>query len=192
VRGHRGEAIDVSGARFVDNPDFASTGEAWSLALAEDALVPGTLVAYGDVVLKRYILRSLLEEAGSGITLVVDSALAGIDVTDRVLADRADTGRFSFEAARLTAIGDAVAPGTSHGAWIGVLHLGNEGAGAMTEAIGAARADGTLRTASLLDVLARVRDAGHPIRIVWIRGGWVNVNNLLDLLEAGGIDTPGN
>ena len=44
VRGHRADRVDVDGARFVDNPDFATTGEAWSLALAEADLAPGTLV----------------------------------------------------------------------------------------------------------------------------------------------------
>ena len=52
VRGYRAEAVDVPGARFVDNPDYASTGEAYSLSLAEAALGPGTLVAFGDIVLR--------------------------------------------------------------------------------------------------------------------------------------------
>ena len=110
VRGHRAEAVDVPGARFVDNPDFASTGEAFSLSLAEADLGPGTLVAFGDIVLKRHIIQALLEEAADGITLAVDSTLAGTADTDRILADRADTGRFSFDEVRLRAIGDAVAP----------------------------------------------------------------------------------
>ncbi len=75
VRGYRAEAIDVPGARFVDNPDFASTGEAYSLSLAEGDLGPGTLVAFGDIVLKRHIIQALLEEAADGITLAVDSTL---------------------------------------------------------------------------------------------------------------------
>lgn len=187
VRGHRAEAVDVPGARFVDNADFADTGEAWSLSLAEDALVPGTLVAFGDIVLRRYIVPALLEEAGPGITLVVDSALAGADLPDRVLADRPDTGRFSFDEARLAAIGDPVAPSASHGVWIGLLHLGTDGAASLVDAIRTARADGTLRTARLVDLLARVLGSGQSIRVVWIRGGWVNVNNLADLVDASGL-----
>jgi phosphoenolpyruvate phosphomutase len=35
VRGYRPDAVDVPGARFVDNADFAATDEAYSLALAE-------------------------------------------------------------------------------------------------------------------------------------------------------------
>jgi hypothetical protein len=33
----------------------------------------------------------------------------------------------------------------------------------------------------------RVRAAGRPIRVVYHRGGWANVNDLTDLLDASGI-----
>ena len=45
------EAVDVPGARFVDNPDYASHGRG-ILALARGGRPrPGTLVAFGDIVL---------------------------------------------------------------------------------------------------------------------------------------------
>jgi len=187
VRGYRVEAIDVAGARFVDNPDHASTGEAYSLALAEAHLAPGTLIAFGDIVLKRYLIQALLEAVDAGITLAVDSALAGADKPDRVLADRPDIGRFSFEDVRLRAIGDTVPPLASHGVWIGLLHLGGEGARWLADAIAEARADGTLTGARLSDLLSRVLAHGHPIRVVYNRGGWVNVNDLADLVDASGL-----
>src|SRR5262249_2721341 len=127
------------------------------------------------------------EESGDGITLAVDGALAGADKPDRVRGDRPDTGRFIFEEVVLRAIGDGVTPGASHGVWIGLLHLGTDGAGWLRAAITAAREDGTLRTARLTDLLSRVLDLGHPIRIVYSRGGWVNVNDLRDLLDASGL-----
>ena len=187
VRGYRAEAIDVPGARFVDNPDFATTGEGYSLALAEAALVPGTLLAFGDIVLKRHIVQALLEEAGEGITLSVDSALAGHAVADRVRGSRGDAARFSFEPVRLEAIGDGVAVEAAHGAWIGLLHLGAEGAGWLREAVAESRADGTLGRARVSDLLTRVLARGWPVTVVYTRGGWVNVNNLTDLIDASAI-----
>ena len=187
VRGYRADAVDVAGARFVDNPDFMTTGEAYSLALAEDDLAAGTLVAFGDIVVKRHIVQALLEEATNGITIAVDSALAGADVPDRVVGDRADTGRFSFEGVSLTAIGDAVSARDSHGAWIGLLHVGADGAAWLRAAIAAAREDGTLPRASIAELLARVRASGHAIRVVYHRGGWTNVNDVAGLVDASGI-----
>jgi phosphoenolpyruvate phosphomutase len=187
VRGHCAEAIDVPGARFVDNPDFTTTGEAYSLSLAETDLRPGTLVAFGDIVLKRHLIQALLEEAADGITLAVDSALAGSADTDRILADRAGTGRFSFDEVRLRAIGSAVVPAESHGVWIGLMHLGREGAGWLRQAIEDARADGSLRAAAIRDLLRRVLAAGHSVRVVYGRGGWVNVNDVAGLVDASGL-----
>ena len=187
VRGYRPDAVDVAGARFVDNADFAGTDEAYSLSLAEADLVPGTVVAFGDIVLKRHIIQALLEEAGRGITLIVDSSLAGADQPDRVVCDRVDTGRFSFEGVSLEAIGDGVEATRSHGVWIGLLHLGGDGAAWLVEAIAEARAAGTLRRARISDLLSRVTARRHPVRVVYTRGGWVNVNNIADLVDASGL-----
>ena len=187
MRGYRPEAVEGAGARFVDNPNFATTGEAYSLALAEDALAPGTLVAFGDIVVKRHIVQALLEEATSGITIAVDSTLAGTEEADRVIGGRADTDRFSLADVTLTAIGPAVAARESHGVWIGLLHAGNDGVEWLKTAIAAARADGSLARSSLADLLTRVREAGHAIRVVYHRGGWANVNDIGDLVDASGL-----
>jgi len=187
VRGHHAGAVDVAGARFVDNAEFVDTGEAFSLALTEDALVPGTLVAFGDIVLKRHLVQALLEDAGDGLTLVVDSTLAASSAPDRIRASRPDSGRFEFDEVRLVGIGDDVPPPASHGAWIGLLHAGRDGAAWLREAIAAARSDGTLRSARLSDLITRIVSAGRRVRVVYARGGWVNVNNLTDLLDASAI-----
>ncbi|HEU4371385.1 MAG TPA: phosphoenolpyruvate mutase [Methylomirabilota bacterium] len=187
VRGYRADAVDVPAARFVDNAEFATTGEAYSLALAEAALVPGTLIAFGDIVVKRHIVQALLEEAGEGITLSVDSALAGQGAPDRVQGSRPDAGRFSFEPVRLAAVGEGVEPASSHGAWLGLLHAGRGGAAWLREAIAEARADGTLPRARLSDLLTRVLARDRPVTLVYTRGGWVNVNNLADLIDASSI-----
>jgi phosphoenolpyruvate phosphomutase len=77
-----------------------------------------------------------------------------------------------------------VAPADGHGVWIGLMHLGREGAAWMKVAIDAARADGSLRTTAIRDLLGRVLAAGHPVRIVYGRGGWVNVNDVAGLVDA--------
>ena len=187
VRGYRPEAVTVTGATFVDNREWATTSEAASLACAGDRVAPDTLVAFGDIVLKRHVVPALLEEAGPGITVVVDGALAGAEQPDRVRCARPDTGRFSFDGVDLEVIGDAVPPAESHGVWIGLLHMGVEGAAWLAEAVAEARAAGALPRERISDLLMRVRTRGHRIGVVYIRGGWVNVNSLRDLVDASGL-----
>jgi phosphoenolpyruvate phosphomutase len=187
VRGHRAEALALVGVRLVDNLNFADTDEAHSLALAETEIRPSTIVAFGDIVLKRQLLQALLEDAGDGMTIIVDSALAGTDQPDRVRCDQADTGRFRLDPVRLQAAGPAVAVPDSHGAWIGLMHVGREGADWLLAAIAAARARGTLARERMHDLMLAVVAAGHPVRVVYVRGGWVNVNNIADLVDASGL-----
>jgi len=41
-----------------------------------------------------------------------------------------------------------------------------------------------MRTTAIRDLLGRVLAAGHPVRIVYGRGGWVNVNDVAGLVDA--------
>jgi hypothetical protein len=67
------------------------------------------------------------------------------------------------------------------------MHLGREGARWLVEAIGEARDDGSLRSARLRDLFMRVIAAGHSVRVVYGRGGWVNVNDVAGLVDASGL-----
>ncbi len=105
----------------------------------------------------------------AGITLSVDSMLAGRpDEPDRVMGDRPDAGRFSFEAVRppphrrrrlsrrrAMASGSAFSTlATTARAWL-------------REAIAEARADGTLRRRGSRDLLTRVVARGRPVSVVY-------------------------
>ncbi len=37
------------------------------------------------------------------------------------------------------------------------------------------------------DLLNRVLAGGHPVRVVYGRGGWVNVNDVAGLVDASGL-----
>ena len=187
VRGYNAAAIEVDGAAYFDNVEYASTSEAYTLSLASEVLQPATLVSFGDLVLKRYIIHSLLEDAGDGIVAVVDSKLAGAEAPDRVRCDRRYTGRFELDSVHLQQIGPDVSPASSDGVWIGLLHVGRDGARWMVEAIDEARAAGTLRTDRICNLLTRVMTKGRSVRAVYIHGGWINVNETSDLLEAGAL-----
>src|SRR2546428_795966 len=138
----------------------------------------------GDEELQEAEKRYLPVARGASLSAIV---LAAGAAPDRVRASRPDSGRLEFDEVWLAGIGDDVPPAASHGAWVGLLHAGRDGATWLREAIAAARADGTLRTARISDLITRVLAAGRPARVVYVRGGWVNVNNLTDLVDASGL-----
>ncbi len=73
VGGYRVDAIDVHAVRVVVNERWESTDELVSLDCALESLGSDTVLIYGDLLFRGYILDTLLERAGD-LVAVVDSA----------------------------------------------------------------------------------------------------------------------
>ena len=76
VGGYRADAIDTAGIRLVVNERYAQTGELASLACAVDALEADTVISYGDLLFRSYVLRDLVESEAD-FAVVVDSSPTG-------------------------------------------------------------------------------------------------------------------
>jgi phosphoenolpyruvate phosphomutase len=73
VGGYCADAIDTTGIRLVVNERFACTGELASLACALDVLESDTVISYGDLLFRSYVLRDLVESKAD-FAVVVDSS----------------------------------------------------------------------------------------------------------------------
>ncbi len=192
VRGFAKAAVDVQGATFVDNDAFASTGELASLACAKASLDGPCVVSYGDVLFKRYVLDELLETEGDFV-VAVDSMPKDATTASgsSSLARKADWAACSEPHSRKTLLAnvrlvdmttDAKGAGVT-GEWTGLLKLSTNGAKAVREILGTlSKAD--LATASVPDLLRRLVNEGRDVRVVYTRGGWLDVDTLSDVLEG--------
>ncbi|MEE8546104.1 MAG: phosphoenolpyruvate mutase [Alphaproteobacteria bacterium] len=190
VRGFAKEAIDVGAIDTVDNDDFASTGEAASLACAADRLEGDCLVCYGDTLFRRYIVEALLEAEGD-VVLAADAlwrergAREPEQMNDLVSCSRPFTGAYlDDEPVDLVGIGRELAAERVDAEWIGVVRLSGHGAALVRAELEAMRADGSLGQASLPDLFARLVAGGHTVRVVYVAGHWFNVNDAFDLARA--------
>ena len=189
VRGWRKEAVAAAGARFVDNDRFAETGEVASLAMAADALQGDTVVAYGDVLFRSYILESLLASRAD-VVLAVDAlnlrpANDPGASHDFVVADRAYSGDYLDDApAHLRSMTtEALATPGVAGEWMGLARLSSTGALWVREEIELLKAEGLFETADMPLLFTRLA-AKHPVRIKYFTGHWMDVDNLNDLADA--------
>jgi len=182
VRGYRKDAIPTDGITVVDNDAFAGTGEAGSLACAAEQIRGETVVVYGDVLFRRYILDGLLESRND-ITIVADSTCRGTaNPRDMIGADRPNSYTYHDEApVLLTGVG--VDPATARGEWIGLMHLSARGADLIREELAAMRRDGTLAGADMPALLERLAQR-HPVAVHYITGHWLDVDTPADLAEA--------
>ncbi|MGQ7445325.1 hypothetical protein ACTGXM_11435, partial [Streptococcus suis] len=69
------DAIDTAGIKLVVNERYAETSELASLACAVDELESDTVISYGDLIFRSYVLRGLAESKAD-FSVVVDSSYA--------------------------------------------------------------------------------------------------------------------
>jgi phosphoenolpyruvate phosphomutase len=187
VRGYHKEAIALTGVATVDNDRFAETGEVYSLACARQQLDGETIVVYGDILFRRYILDGLLAADGD-IVVAVDAlgALAGTRTTPRdlVAAERSFSGNYLDDApVHLRAVAQDLPAAERCGEWIGLARFTVQGAAWLREELDLIEAEGKLDGADMPMLITRLA-AKHPVLVHYITGHWLDVDTLEDLSNA--------
>ena len=187
IRGFAKEAVAPAGVDLVDNDRFAETGEAFSLAAADERLTGELLVSYGDILFRDFILRGLLATDGD-IVLAVDIA-ARHGVADRGTRDLVETDApfaddyVDESTPTLRRMAADVPAEAIAGEWIGLARFTAQGAEWLRAEIARLREEGLLETADLPTLLSRLA-ARHPVKLHFFSGHWMDVDTLADLAAA--------
>jgi len=191
VRGYAKDAVDLPDLTYLDNDCYETTGEAASLAKAMDRLNGDTVIAYGDIMFRRYILEGLLDIEGD-IVLTVDAMWR--ERTDRsegsgrdlITCSRAFSPSFiEDEPVLFESILDYPNNADDRtGEWIGIARLTAKGADLVRAELESMRADGNLQTADLATLFSRLAAGGNAPRIHYVAGHWLDVNDAFDLARA--------
>jgi len=189
VRGYAKDAVKVQGATFVDNDAYATTDELASLAAAKSSLDGPCIVSYGDVLFKKYVLDELLETPGDFV-VAVDSMAKPADVKDA--AAKTDWAICSEPHSRTQLLASNVtlkdvstdnkAAGIT-GEWTGIFKMSANGASAVREILGTL-SEKELASLKIPDLLKRLVKEGREVRVVYTRGGWLDVDTLGDVLKG--------
>jgi phosphoenolpyruvate phosphomutase len=190
VRGYRKEVVDIPSVVTIDNDDYATTGEAISLQCAAEKIAGRCLIAYGDILFRRYILDLLLGAEGD-IVIAADALwrdrageTAG-RVRDLVKASRPFTPRFLDDGpVVLRRMGSDLAPAQADAEWVGLAALSPNGSELVRAELDAMRVDGTLSSAGLPDLFTRIAGRGHPVNVFYVAGHWLDVDDAFDLAKA--------
>lgn len=187
VRGACKEAVTLKSIRTLDNDRYAETGEAYSLSRAADMIEGETVVVYGDVLFRDYILSGLLESQGD-IVLTVD-ALRGQNsepdrIRDLVSADRRFSGNYLDDRpVHLQSMGADLPAAAVTGEWIGLARFSAQGSRWLAEELVLLEEDGLLESADLPLLLTRLA-AKYPVAVHYITAHWLDVDTLTDLANA--------
>jgi phosphoenolpyruvate phosphomutase len=202
VGGYRADAIDTAGIRLVVNERYERTGELASLACALDALESDTVISYGDLLFRSYVLRDLFESEAE-LAVVVDSSPTGEN--NRTVRDfaycsrRDDRGLFGspvlltrmFSAVHAangtpdTQAGDcSLSAAAAHGRWIGMMKVSRAGLARLKEVFGELRKRADFDALDVPDLLNALVAQGAAIEVQYVHGHWRGVNDLEDFHRA--------
>ena len=190
VRGYKKDQINLPSITTVDNDLYANTGEVASLSCAVAHIHGVCIVSYGDILFRQYYLDQLVS-CDADITLLVDALWkdrksdAEDWVRDLVKCSRPFTGEFlDDDAVCLSRIGNDLKDTDVDGEWIGVARLSPQGSKLVRAEIEVMGQDGSLSTSSLLDLFARLSDKGTEIRVIYVPGQWLDVDDASDFTKA--------
>jgi phosphoenolpyruvate phosphomutase len=188
VTGYCAEAVQEPGVQTVFNPEYATAGELLSLACAAEAFTDDTIICYGDLLFRHFVLADLLER-DAPLTVVVDSAhrrgrISG--TPDYAYCSRPD----DLDLWQHDVLLEHVSSGVEHagrsadGRWIGLLRARGEGMRWLREAMAELAAQPDYRALALCDLLNHLLARQRPIAVNYIQGRWLDVNTLRDLEHA--------
>ncbi len=192
VRGYRKETMTLPNLDYVDNDEYDSTGEVYSLYLALEALsetAEDLVITYGDVLFKRYILEALLE-AEDEFVVAVDTGWRDSANRDRA-ADYVNCSmpyvrRAYLQRVELRRVAEDLEPEIIHGEWMGMLKVGAGGQHMLREVVADIidGSDETGREAKMPQVLNELIKRGAMVRTIYTAGHWLDVDSLEDVVSS--------
>ena len=191
VRGYKKETVNLPNLTYVDNDDYADTGELASLLKGLQSRkdrAQQTLISYGDVLFNTYIPQSLCQEA--------DDCVIFLDSNWREQTSYARLGGFAectvpnsrkaFNAkVYLKHLGDEIPEASTHGVWMGFLKVSPAAATLITAVITELLAQPGNRKATIPHLIQELLKRGQPIRVLYTVGHWLDINSLEDVVQAG-------
>ena len=191
VRGYKKEAVNLPNLTYIDNLEFAETGELASLSQAlqsRKGRFQPTIVSYGDVLFNKYIPQALCQEQ--------DDCVIFVDSNWRDQSSYARLGGFAecsipnsrkaFNAKiHLKQLGKTLPEESIHGVWMGFLKLSSSAASQVNDLLLDMLADPANRRAGIPQLVQALLKQDVPVRVLYTVGHWLDGNSLEDVVQAG-------
>lgn len=186
VRGFGKEKIAYTNLNYVDNDRHTETSELYSLYLAKDQIKENTVISYGDIVFKDYILNELLND-NSDITIIADADCrlneAGTP-QDFIVADKGYSRTSFLETTRLKKASTDIDVKDAHGEFIGLWKVGGKGTEQVKAALESLSSRDNFEQMTLMDLFNEIIKS-NEITVRYIKGSWLDIDTIVDLQRVG-------
>ncbi len=191
VRGYRKEAVNLPNLTYLDNNEFAETGELDSLnkaLCARKGQAKDLIISYGDVLFNKYIPQALCQEK-EDVVIFVDSDWQNQSSYARLggfVECSLPNSKKAFNAkVYLKQLGEGVPKDNTHGVWMGFLKVSPAGSALLHTILATMMADPAHRKAGIPHLLQALLSCQQPIRVLYTVGHWLDINSLDDVIQAG-------
>ncbi len=185
IGGYQADKIKAESTKILKNPDYATSGTAWSVMSAKNYLKNQCVFVYSDIIFDRLILDQLLSSPHA-ITLVIDRAYRTLPPREKKLdlviaEDLAKDSRSrrlelnTFK--RVLHVGQHLDRQKANYEFIGMAFFREEGLGELSEAWQALPCP---EKADLNDLLQLLIDRGVAVHGLEIEHGWSELHSLDD------------
>ncbi|HEY5790421.1 MAG TPA: phosphoenolpyruvate mutase [Gammaproteobacteria bacterium] len=190
VRGFGKQHVNLPGVKYVDNDDWASTGELVSLGLGLRAVRDDgpLIVSYGDVLFHGFLVPWLLETPDDLVLLVDESWQASANrerPADYVTCSEPYSRRTLNGRVQLERMDEALPAETIHGEWMGFLKIAPRILPRVRQVLDELLAEPGQREAKLFTLFNRLVERGETLRVLYTSGHWLDVDSLSDVVNAG-------
>ncbi|MCB4790672.1 MAG: phosphoenolpyruvate mutase [Elusimicrobia bacterium] len=184
VRGFGKEKIIANNAKYVDNDEYASTKELYSLYLVRNDIKENAVISFGDIIFKSYILNDLLND-DNAITVIVDADYqTDGSYREYVKTDVPYSRKLFAQTVKLEAISVSMKKDDIAGEFIGLFKVNKEGAQVLKKALEILYKKDNFKQMRTSDLLSEITKL-HPVSVKFIKGSWLDINSIVDLQKAG-------
>ncbi len=194
VRGYCKEAFTHRDLDYVDNDEYAETGELYSLQLALHALGDtdqDLVISYGDILFKKYILEALLE-ADDDIVIAVDAGWRESAnrhrAADYVSCSIGNIRQSYYSDVDLLRVDEDLPEKEINGEWMGLVKVSATASARLRELVDeiVSAPDRSGRVKTLPDLLNNMIDRGETVRVIYSTGHWLDIDSLKDVVTSSG------
>ncbi len=188
VRGFNKEKIDFPNLHYVDNDEYDRTQEVYSLFKGIQGIEDKVLLCYGDIMYRKFIPSTLLETEGDFVAMVDADWRPSLEkgrYTDFVSCDQPYRRGLLEQTAVMRRMSTDLDEKAICGEWVGLLKLSRHGVHFLQELLAELSSEEGLRSMRMAELFNEIIRRGQEIRVIYIRGHWVDVDDIKDLNVAG-------
>ena len=184
VRGFAKKKVTISNIKTIDNDEYEDSKELYSLYLAKDKIIENTVISYGDIIFKEYILNELLND-DSDITIIVDADWnLGGQIMDYVHTDIPYSKRVFSKPVRLVKMLNTIEEKKINGEFIGLWKISGKGSEFVHLSLEKLSCRNDFKKLTLVNLFNDLVESTE-ISVKFIKGSWLGIETIVDLQKSG-------